>query len=179
MNEAIEIMPTDKALQCPTCGRIREDWGNDDTKELSIKLNKDKQRDENTDRAIDYRKWRWGVGSGCYVADIDQLEYRFIYDSIKPVALLELTRVDGNIPLPNSYLDAVLRRFRKRDAQSKLAIYVASMLNCKAWIVLFRWNLSEYWLYNLTNNRGWYKSLSPETYKNWLQNDCGNDKELN
>jgi len=159
--------------QCPTCGRIREDWGNETTRGNAITLNKGKQRSQDIDRIADYRKWRWGIGNGCYVCDIDHLEYRITGNKIIPVALLELTRVDGNIKLPDTYLSGVLDRFKKRDAQSKLITYVAELLSCKVWIVLFRHDLSEFWLYNLSSDRGWYKSLSLSQYTNWIKKDCG------
>ena len=159
--------------QCPTCGRIQEDWGNADTKALAITLNKGKQREESEDRTADYRAWRWNIGSGCYVSDIDHIEYRISNGIIKPVALLELTRVDGDRPIPDTYLNAILNRFKKRDAQYNLITHAAKELDCKAWVVLFREDLNEFWLYNLTNNRGWYKNLAKDKYKRWLLDGCG------
>ena len=160
-------------LQCPQCGRIRENWGNEDTKALAITMNKGKQRKDTEDRAASYRAWRWTLGGGCYVSDIDHVEYRIVGDEIKPVALLELTRVDGDRLIPNKYLSSILDRFKKRDAQKKLITFAATELKCKAWVVLFRHDLSEFWLYNLSNERGWYKNLDKSQYKTWIKNDCG------
>lgn len=162
--------------QCPTCGRIGDDWGNDETKSLAITMNKGKQRSDTEDRAATYRKWRWGIGGGCYVSDIDHVEYRIVKGELKPVALLELTRVDGNRPIPETYLSSILARFRKRDAQEKIITFAARELKCKAWIVLFRHDLSQFWLYNLTHERGWYKNLSQSQYQKWILSDCGLQK---
>jgi hypothetical protein len=134
---------------------------------------KDHQRDDWEDRAAVYRNWRYKAGlSRGYVADIDQLEYRFIDGVFTPIALLELTRVDDENWISPQYLNAITERF-KRDGQGKVAREVASLLGlaCEAWIVLFRKSLSEFWIYNLTLEKGWVQ-MSQVEYRNWLNGNC-------
>ena len=161
-------MESRDTYQCPTCGRMTSDWSDAKTKKLSGKLTKVRQRKDVEDRAHEYRKWRRGFGRRLYVSDIDHLECRVIHGTMVPVAALELTRVDGNVKVPQSYLDAIYQRFTKRDGQGAIITRLAELLNIKAWVVLFRWDLTEFWVYNLTDERGWWKSLSPQKYKGWI-----------
>jgi hypothetical protein len=155
--------------QCPTCGRIGIDWAGDSTKYKSDKLNKVNQRKDVQDRTAEYRKWRWCFGDGKYVNDVDHVEWRMVDGKPKAVAVFELSRVDGNVHVPDKYLDAVLSRYNKRDGQSAFIKYTAQAFNTHAWIVLFRWDLSEFWVYNLTNNSGWYKNLTKDQYEDWIR----------
>ena len=172
-------------FQCPTCGRIREDWGNDSTKHMAIHKTKDKQRKDSEDRLSDYRKWRWKFGNGCYVNDIDQLEWRMVEGETTPVALLEMTRVDGSIPVPPTYLDSILKRFKERDGQRKIMLRVCDLLGVDVYIVCYRWDLTEFWVYNLSNGSKWIK-LSKEKYEQCIKNmkskftsKCKNKEKLN
>ena len=149
--------------QCPTCGRVSEDWASNRDTGL-----KGTQRADNEDRTTGYCDWRRSVGHHCYISDVDAVEWRLGPDGLFPVAVIELTRVDGNMPLPQSYLDAILDRFEKRDFQGRCAKEVARRLGVECFIVAFRWDLSEFWVYNLTSKRGWWKSLSRSTYKRWI-----------
>lgn len=149
--------------QCPTCGRVSQDWA-----ERKFDL-KGKRRSDSEDRLKDYRGWRWGAGGReLLVTDLDQIEYAFVDGEPIPVAVLELSRVDGDVKVPPSYLRAVLDRFQKRDAQGKVSCHLASRLGCKCWIVLFRYDLSEFWVFNLSDSRGWW-NLSQPVYERWLE----------
>lgn len=149
--------------QCPTCGRVSEDWA-----ARNIEKNyKGKQRKDSEDRICDYRSWRHTFGNGMYVNDIDQLEWRIIDGKHTPVALIELSRIDGNMKIPQKYLEAVLNRFKKRDAQGSIFVLLAKLLKIDIWIVLFRWDLSEFYLYNLVNGEKWVH-LSKDEYKKWI-----------
>jgi hypothetical protein len=154
--------------QCPTCGRVGQDWGSNETKNTAKNRNKTRQRKDESDRVAAYRKWRWNLGHGCYVNDIDQVEWRHRNGEIEAVAILELSRVDGNAKVPDSYLDAVLNRFKKRDGQSKFINWVSKKLGIKTYIVLFRWDMTEFWLYDITNDIGWIKSMDLEWYTRWI-----------
>jgi len=148
--------------QCPTCGRVSEDWSQ------RSGLIKGRQRKDVEDRTIEYRNWRHGFGGGCYVTDVDQLEWRMVDSEIRLVASIELSRIDGNVAIPDSYHDAVLTRFMKRDGQGKIIRAIATKLEIPTWIVLFRWNLTEFWVFNLTELRGWWR-LTPDKYKEWIR----------
>jgi hypothetical protein len=150
------------AKQCPTCGHCPPDWAE---KSGTIK---GKQRGDWEDRLRDYRQWRFGLGNGCYVADVDQVEWRLRDGERVPVALFEMSRVDGNVSVPDTYLKAVLVRLLERDQQGHAAKTFAKALGCKAWIVLFRWDMTEFWVYNLTDDRGWWR-MGIEHYRRWLE----------
>ena len=127
---------------------------------------KGKRRADTEDRAAAYRQWRWNFRSA-YVSDIDQVEWRIVDGKVEPVLLLELTRFDGdNQPAPG-YFDAITARFR-REGQGRAAVTFASMLGVDAVIVLFRHNLEDFWLYNLTIGEGWYH-LGRDCYRRWLE----------
>jgi hypothetical protein len=81
---------------------------------------------------------------------------------------IELSRVDGHVPVRQRYLDAVIARFCRRDGQGDAVVQPAATLDVKAWIVLFRWDLTEFWIYNLTARRGWW-NINAETYERWLR----------
>ena len=126
------------------------------------------RRNDTEDRAVPYRLWRWDhCDDGMYVMDIDHIEYRYIDNKITPVACLELTLTDDE-DVGDGYLSAIIQRY-KRDSQRELAVFVANKLGCKAWIVLFNRNISKLWVYNLTDDRGWWK-LTPEGYEERINN---------
>lgn len=124
------------------------------------------QRDDVEDRAAVYRKWRRTLTFYGAVSDIDQIEWR----SDVPVAVFELTRTDGQGDPGPSYLNAILERF-KRDKQDVRAVTVGNALGVTAWIVLFRCDVGKFWVYNLTDCRGWW-SLTADGYAEWLQTLC-------
>jgi len=157
----------DKELQCPVCGRIREDWSNEETKHKAISLSKDKQRKDDIDRSADYKRWRWKFGFGCYVNDIDQVEWKVIDGEKRIVSILELTMIDGDRPVPETYLQAILDRFTKRDGQADIIRYIATKLKVDAYIVAYRYNLEDFWLYNLSKNKGW-KYFNKDEYRRWI-----------
>ena len=148
--------------QCPTCGRVSEDWGaNRDPEKV-------RQRSDQEDRLSDYRRWRWRLGAGCFVSDIDQVEWRLVEGQIAPAMVLEMTRLDGDaVPSP-SYLQAIIDRFTKRDGQGLAVCEIARRLGVDAVIVLFRHDLTEVWLYNLSTSIGWHHGSFP-TYEKWIR----------
>ena len=171
-NVTAEVEPS----RCSACGNIKGSWENNSTKLLTSDGSKARQRNDIEDRAADYRKWHRELGQGIYVMDIDQFEYRIVDDGIVPVAILELTRFDDGVNLNKRYFESILNRFNKRDVQGRLITYIAEKLSCHAWIVLFKYDLSEFHLFNLTENRGrgWYHDISAERYADWItEHNCG------
>ncbi len=153
-------MSTKKAerKQCPTCGHINRDWSCEGkvTDEAGRKIDSLDLPDKKEDRGAAYAAFRRPLGLGV-VMDFDQVEYRRDANGdLVPAALLELTRVDGNIPVPKTYLAAILARYQKRDRQSQLVCEGARRLGTTAWIVAFRHDLTEFWIYNLSDERGWW-----------------------
>jgi len=107
------------------------------------------------DRTAPYRKMR-RTFKQAGATDFDQVEWRYDgFGELIPVALLELTRVDGNVYVPPTYFEAILKRFIERDWQGQLACKGAELLGTTAWIVAFRHDLTEFWIYNLSDRRGW------------------------
>ena len=149
-------------MNCTKCGRSDVYW---DDREPG---NKRKMHVSDEDRTVQYRKWRRGLKSNCYVTDIDQLEWTIVDGVAVPLAVLEISRVDGAANLPPSYFDAVITRITKRDAQRKFATTAARLLGCKAWFVLFRADGKEFWVYNLTDGTGWFH-MHQKAYREWLE----------
>lgn len=148
--------------QCPTCGRVSEDWSQ------RAPGAKARQRKDRENRLTEYTDWRRKLGDDFYCTDVDQLEWREIDGVLTPVAVLELTMVEGNAHVPQKYLNNILDRFLIRDGQGEMAQRLAAKLGVKAWIVLFRWDLTEFWVYDLCGTRRWYHT-SPAKYKAWLE----------
>lgn len=154
------------------------DWFDEETKQLAASGAKAHQRKDREDRTLGYKNWHRSLGPGLYVIDVDQVEYRIDRDgNVNIIALLELTRMDGNGSPSKSYLDSILQRFWARDAQARIITSIAEMLKVKAWIVLFREDLRQFSLYNISDNRGWYENLTAAKYAEWLRQDCGKGKE--
>lgn len=152
--------------QCPTCGRCTEDWAS--TESRTTDDHKGRQTVSDRDKTASYRRWRWNFGNGCYASDVDMVEWRMVDGRPTPVAVLELTELPGNRTPPPSYLDAILQRYVERDGQAAFIRQVANLLHCPAVIVLFRWDLSEFWTYNLSAPSGW-RHRSRDEYERTLR----------
>ncbi len=154
----------------PGVGGAMTTWRDDGTRKLTSKGDKAIQLEgsENEERTWRYRKWRRNVGDGCYAADVDFIEWRFINGQLEPVALIELSRIDGEPGPALGYFQAVLDRLA-RDAQLKTTLRVAECLGVDAFMVLFHWDLSEFHVYNLTRDCGWFHADRPG-YTRWLHN---------
>jgi hypothetical protein len=130
---------------------------------------KSRQRTDNEDRSIAYSNFHRTLDKSLLTTDVDYIEWRFIDGVMTAVAVIEVTRVDKNILVNENYFKAILDRFEKRDVQSKAALTVANALNTKAYIVLYREDCSEFWIYSLSDKVGFNKSLSPAQYEAFLK----------
>lgn len=111
-------------------------------------------------RVLPYSDWhRSEVGRGYYALDSDLIEWRIRGGQLVPVAVTELTRVDLGVVVSRRYLDAILNRYNT-TMQGKTARYLAEALRTKAWIVLFREDCSEFWLYPLSDGGKWQRKDS-------------------
>lgn len=118
------------------------------------------------DRSVNYTDWRRKVGHGAFCQDIDQVEYRIIDGQIFPVLILELTRYDYENEPTKAYFDAILKRFNKSQGQA--ATHFAQLLGVDCVIVLWKFDLSTFWLHNIsTNNEEWYRA-NESRYRKWL-----------
>ena len=122
------------------------------------------------DRALPYRVWRWdNTIDRQWVMDIDQIEFTYLPDGDDeaiPIGIIETTYID-NDTAPPAYLDKILERYAN-DAQGSIVKWVAKRIGCKAFIVLFTRHLETFYVYNLTNDRGWW-TLTEENYLRWLR----------
>lgn len=122
------------------------------------------------DRSIAYTDWHREIGPDFPCQDIDQIEYRIIDGKIIPILMLELTRYDYENEPADQYFNAILERFNK--SQRKAATCFAELLGVDCVIVLFKFDLTRFWLFNLTTDQGWY-SLDEDRYKKWLKEHKG------
>ncbi len=150
------------------------DWADSISRAVNEHGNKEQQRADDEDRTKEYRQWHRTIPAykdhNLSVADVDYIEYTVIDDkgTLIPHAVIELTRLDGDNPLlPQTYLDSVISRFVTRDKQHVLPRMVAEGLHVKAWLVLFRHNLQDFWVYNLTDETGWW-DRNEDGYIRWL-----------
>lgn len=121
-----------------------------------------------TDRASAYRSWRYTLGGGMYVLDVDQVEWRQIDGVVLPVAVIELTRRDDPEPMDDVYLETILERYDD-EFQGYHSVYIAQKLAVFAYIVVFREDLSEAWVYNLSLAKGW-RNMGWTAYEDWIKN---------
>ncbi len=100
--------------------------------------------------------------------DVDFIEWCYRDGELVAAGVMEVTRVDLGMAVTQTYLDAIIQRFEERDMQAQAARKVADALGVKAFIVLFRADCSEFWVYNLTDRRGWWP-LAPARMEAFLQ----------
>ena len=137
-------------------------------KTLTSSGSKDYQRADSQDRSLEYKMYHRNLGPSLIAADIDLIEWRFVDGKMKAVAVCEITRVDGDIPVTRKYLSAILQRYRVRDLQARMVCKVAEQLSTNAYIILYRQDCKEFWVYNLSQNKGWWY-LNDKKYKSWLE----------
>lgn len=126
------------------------------------------QRTDTEWRIKAYSDWRRTIKGPPYMIDADDIEWRFVGGQPFPAAVIEVTRVDNEIPVGAKYLQAIISRFEERDSQAKVARKLASLLKVEAYITLFRHACTEFWVYNLSRRTPWvyYK---PDEYQAFLR----------
>lgn len=115
-----------------------------------------------------YSDWHRTLAPNLLMLDVDFIEWRYRNGELAPVGVMEVTRVDQGRTVDKYYTDAILQRFEQRDLQAQAARKVAAALKTKAYIVLFRQDCSEFWVYNLTDRAGW-THYSPQQMADFLQ----------
>jgi hypothetical protein len=119
-----------------------------------VDLKKQINRPETKDRAKEFQQWHRTLGRRLLASDVDLVEWRFIDGELVPVGVLEITLADCEPS--QSYLDAIICRYEKKDVQGRTARHVADALGCKAWIICYTQGCGSFWVYNLTESKGWY-----------------------
>jgi hypothetical protein len=115
-----------------------------------------------------YSDWHRKLSKDLLMVDVDFIEWRHRDGDFVPVGVMEVTRVDLGKEVNQRYLDQIIERYEQRDLQGIAARKVAAALQTKAYIILFREDCSEFWVYNLTNSRGWWH-LDPEKMEAFLK----------
>ncbi len=136
-------------------------------KQLTDSGAKAQQRTDNEDRAKVYRDWHRTLRADLAMFDVDTIEWRRGENGLFPVAVIELTRIDGD-DANEKYLKAILDRFDVRDKQGEATRKVAKALGVNAYITLFNLKLTKFWVYNLTQEKGW-KSFNQKEYIEFLE----------
>jgi hypothetical protein len=113
------------------------------------------QRDDTEWRIKPYSDWHRTLARQLYMLDVDFIEWRNRNGEFVPVGVMEVTQVDLGRHVDDKYLDSIIQRFEARDFQARATRKVASALDTKAYIILFRQDCSEFWVYNLTDGAGW------------------------
>jgi len=182
---AQSIVPGTKV--CRTCGRPWDNWSDRSVRATESSGNKKRwgQGSDFTreDRAVRYREWHATLGKGFYANDADQVEWRDTGPRARPVATIELSRVD-RFPLrsPFGYRADALRRITERDSQRFYAMTIAKALSTlaasipgadpsisvDAFFVLFHADLSLFHVFNLSKNLGWWE-MNKEGYALFLK----------
>jgi hypothetical protein len=113
------------------------------------------QRLDSENRARQYSDWHRTLDRRLLMLDVDFIEWRIRQGELVPVGVMEITRVDQGKPVAAAYLEAIINRFEERDLQARAARQVAAALGTKAYIVLYREGCTEFWVYNLSDRKGW------------------------
>lgn len=108
------------------------------------------QRRDNEDRGKIYRDWHRGLPRTLLATDVDTIEWRYRGGKLVPVAVIEITRVDNGGIVNDDYLWNIINRFDNQSIQGDAARMVAEALRVPAYLVLFRQDCSEFWLYKLS-----------------------------
>jgi len=140
-------------------------------KKLTESNAKAHQRTDAENRILPYSRWHRTLDRSLLMADVDFIEWRFRNGEIVPVGVMEVTRIDLGRVVNENYLNAILQRYNVRDLQGRIARKVAEKMGTKAYIVLFREDCSEFWVYDLTNSIGWdyYNPQEMENFLRWLR----------
>ena len=125
------------------------------------------QRSDTEWRIKPYSDWHRTLDRRLLMLDVDFIEWRYRKGSLVAVGVMEVTRVDEGKEVNNNYLNAIIHRFESRDLQARAARTVANALNTKAYIILFREDCSEFWIYNLSDRKGW-QYFKPEEMEKFL-----------
>lgn len=116
-----------------------------------------------------YSDWHRTLDRSLLMLDVDFIEWRFRNNQLVPVGVMEVTRVDVGKVVNDNYLQAIISRYEERDIQARATRLVASALRTKAFIVLFRQDCSEFWIYNLTDRTQW-THFTPAEMETFLKN---------
>ena len=125
------------------------------------------QRSDTEWRIKPYSDWHRTLDKSLLMLDVDFIEWRIRDGELVAVGVMEVTRVDNGITVTQAYLDAIISRFESRDLQAQAARKVAEALGTNAYIVLFREDCSEFWVYSFNHTKWAY--FTPEQMERFLK----------
>jgi hypothetical protein len=126
------------------------------------------QRPDGENRARQYSDWHRTLDRRLLMIDVDFIEWRIRNGRLVAVGVMEITRVDHGKSVSPAYLNAIVNRFEQRDLQARAARQVAAALGTKAYIVLYREQCTEFWIYNLSDRQGW-SHFTPRQMEDFLK----------
>jgi hypothetical protein len=113
-----------------------------------------------------YKAWhREHCARESYVMNIDQLEYRYRDGVMVPVAIIETTHYNAAHDMQNLHANVLARL---EQSARPMLVKVAEALGIKAWCVLHDEGITQFYVYNLTDSRGWFGPVRPERLARWL-----------
>lgn len=159
--------------QCQRCGAVAPNangsgYSDGTSPKMEASGGKAIQREVWEDRARAHNEWRRGQGFGC-TCDIDLVEWTRWRGRLEPVMVLELTLVPGELEVPQSYFGNISWRFR-HQAQGQMAREIARRLGVPVYIVAFRANQREFWIYEgLDLPLGRWRAYTEPEYAEWIR----------
>lgn len=146
-----------------------KNWASKDSRKLTSDGVKATQMEGRDDHHKDYVEWHKKLGGECYAQDVDQVEWRNIDGYFEPIAVLEITSVESDAPVPDSYRRNTLMRWNSRgDGQAPMSIEVGRRLGCPVYLVLFRANTKEFWVCDLTHGDRHWSQMDASEYADFL-----------
>lgn len=143
--------------------------------------------DTSIDRDRVYREWHRTIGDENYCMDLDQFEYRRVNNVKTAVAFQEISRIEkrcpdrcfetheefnGNHPIGDGYRQNVWDRIWTDD-QGEMVSMVARSMVIPAYFVLYRPDLSEFWVRMLYPDTKYplsrWQFYTNETYQHWIR----------
>jgi hypothetical protein len=113
-----------------------------------------------------YSLWRRGFGRGCYVNDIDYIEWRIINGKKTVVAVIETTFFTDEQERGGQIAWECLDRI-ERDAGKWILQEVARAFAVPAYLVVGHENLTLFYVCRLDDVR-WH-TMTRSRYRNWIQ----------
>src|SRR5574343_338872 len=126
-------------------------------------------------RQANYSSWRYPISEvtsikqcGLYTTDFDFVEWSFnSYGELVAAAVIDATQADNGKSVNDTYLNNILERFH-RQLQGKALSFASRRFECDSYILLFREDCSEFWMYNWTQQKGW-KHMDSQQHIEWLK----------
>ena len=123
---------------------------------------------------MSYRAYRRSFEAGCFVSDIDHVEWRMIDGFPTPVAILELTRLVDSDDFKHVRWE-VLDRFHE-NVRGEFILEMGKELGVSVFAVVFEKDLKRFWVGNLTedldlaNREDHWMQLDNSQYEKWITN---------